>query len=169
MDAITFVRSSVQGLHQVMLEEMKVLTQEHLKWRPQPGANPIGYIFLHFMRTEDGLVNRMQGQPSIWEAEKWQERLNLAVDFDRAIGEQGIDDASQVPLADAMAYAQQVIDGTTAFLDTLDDDKLDVAPDPERPRRTIGVNLRAFVLSHGWWHLGEIKYLKGLQGMPSPV
>ena len=189
MNAAEFVRSSVQALHQSLLEDMKDLSPHHLEWRPQPAANPIGYIFLHYIHTEDAQVHNIQGCPSIWEVEKWQERFGLAAGFglsdsgagvvglyrnppDNTVmlsGEEGIVRAAQIPLAESLAYAQRVIDRTRKFLNTLDDRVLDVVPDPERPRRTIAVTFRAFVLAHGWWHLGEIKYLKGLQGMPGLV
>jgi hypothetical protein len=67
-----------------------------------------------------------------------------------------------------VAYAESVSRNTQEYLKTLDDAKLDFAPDPSRPRRAIGTLLRNFLLAHGWWHLGEIKYIKGLQGMPAP-
>jgi hypothetical protein len=162
MNAAEFIQSSVRGLHEALLADMTNLSQEHLGWSPQPGANPIGYIFLHYMRTEDGQIHRMQGQPSLWDAAGWYQRLGLT----QSLNEGEIDNAARAPLADSLAYAQHVMDGTRRFLATLDDAKLDVAPDPDRPRRTIGLSLRAFILAHGWWHLGEIKYLKGLQGMP---
>jgi len=151
------------------MEDMKDLRQEHLEWRPQTGANPIGQIFLHYMRSEDTLVHRMQGLPSLWDTEKWHEKFSIAfTDRGFPVGEDA-EIAANLPLADSLAYAQRVMESTLEFLETLDESKLDVSPDPNRPRRTIGVNFRAFVLAHGWWHLGEIKYLKGLQGMPAPV
>jgi len=162
MRAVEFIRSSVQGLHDVLLADMKDLSQEHLRWSPQPGANPIGYIFLHYMHTEDGQVQRMQGKPSLWEADQWYQRLGVA----QSLSEGEMAKAARIPLADSLSYAQQVMNDTSHFLESLEDARLDFAPDPDRPRRTIGVNLRAFMLAHGWWHLGEIKYLKGLQGMP---
>ena len=170
MNAVEFIQASVQGLHQTLVEDMRGLTQEHLAWRPQPGANPIGAIFLHYMRTEDAYVQRMRGLPPIWDAEKWDEKSGIALpSFRLSPGDDEADMAARLPLADSLAYAQRVMDSTREFLETLDDSKLDVAPDPNRPRRTIGVVFRAYVLAHGWWHLGEIKYLKGLQGMPAPV
>ena len=162
MRAVEFIRSSVQGLHDALLADMKDLSQEHLRWSPQPGANPIGYIFLHYMLTEDGQVQRMQGKPSLWEADRWYQRLGVA----QSLSEGEMAKAARIPLADSLSYAQQVMNGTWHFLESLEDARLDFAPNPDRPRRTIGVNLRAFMLAHGWWHLGEIKYLKGLQGMP---
>ena len=170
MNAVEFIQNSVPGLHWSLMEDMKDLSQEHLAWRPQPGANPIGHIFLHYIRTEDTYVHRMQGLPSLSDTEKWREKFGIAfTDGGFPIGEEEADIAPSLPLADTLAYAQRVIDNTREFLETLDDSKLDVAPDPNTPRRTIGVNFRAFILAHGWWHLGEIRYLKGLQGMPASV
>ncbi|MBI4336369.1 MAG: DinB family protein [Chloroflexi bacterium] len=170
MKATEFILSSVQGLHQVLLEDMRGLTQEHLAWRPQPGANPIGWTFLHYLRAEDSLVHRIQGRPPIWGAEEWQRAVDAAfLGPGHSAAAAEIDKPARVPLAASLAYAQQVMDHTQQFLTTLDESKLDQVPDPQNPRRTIAVAFRALVLAHGWWHLGEIKYLKGLQGMPSRV
>ena len=81
--------------------------------------------------------------------------------------ESGADKVAALPLSELVAYAERVIQSTADYLTSLDDSSLDHAPDPDRPRRTIGVALRSFILAHGWWHLGEIKYLKGMQGMPA--
>ncbi len=170
MKAVEFIQASVQGLHQTLIEDMKELTQEQLAWRPQPGANPIGAIFLHYIRTEDAFVQRMRGLPPLWDAVKWDEKSGIALpSFRLSPGEEEADMAASLPLAESLVYARQVMDSTRTFMETLDDDKLDVVPDPDKPRRTIAVNFRAFILGHGWWHLGEIKYIKGLQGMPAPV
>jgi hypothetical protein len=79
-----------------------------------------------------------------------------------------IEKAGALPLSQVMAYAEAVHKNTDEYLKTLDDQKLDIVPNPERPNFTIGMMLRNFLIAHGWWHLGEIKYLKGLQGMHSP-
>ena len=72
-----------------------------------------------------------------------------------------------LPLSELTTYAERVIQSTEDYLKSLDDAKLDYAPNPERPRWTIGMMVRNFILAHGWWHLGEIKYIKGMQGMPA--
>ena len=63
-------------------------------------------------------------------------------------------------------YARHVAGSAEEYLKSLDESALDRVPDPGKPKRTIEVILRSFVIAHGWWHIGEIKYLKGLQGMP---
>jgi len=155
-------------MHGALMDDVKDLTAEHLAWKPAPGANPIGFLFWHFIRTEDNIVHGLLGQPSIWEGQKWGEKLGMdAKAQGTGFQEPEVDKAAALPLAEVMAYAELVIKDTADYLNSLDDAKLDFAPNPERPRRTVCMMMRHFVLAHGWWHLGEIKYVKGMQGMPA--
>ena len=167
MTGAEFVQSAVRELHRAMVADMQPLKQEHLEWRPAPDANPIGAIFVHFMRTEDGIVHRLQGQPPLFESEGWVDRLtpggspvesNLTVDDAARV--------AQIPVEQALAYGEQVMASASEYVAGLTDGELDRPTDPNSPRRTVAITLRSFLLAHGWWHLGEIKYLKGLQGMP---
>jgi len=54
------------------------------------------------------------------------------------------------------------------FLKSLDDERLGQPLDPGRPTRSIATMVQSFIVEHGWWHLGEVKYIKGLLGMPAP-
>ena len=168
MNAVEFIKSAVSELHRTMLDDVNVLKQEHLAWKPAPNANPIGFLFWHYIRSEDNFIQALQGKPSIWESEKWYQKLSMdAQTQGTGFQEPEVDKVAALPLSELVAYAERVTSSTADYLDSLDDSKLDHFPDPERPRRTIGVILRSFILAHGWWHLGEIKYLKGLQGMPA--
>ena len=71
MTGIEFVQNGIAELHTAMIDDVKVLTQEHLAWKPAPKANPIGFLFWHCMRTEDNMIQGLQRKPSIWESEKW--------------------------------------------------------------------------------------------------
>ena len=169
MKAVEFVQSAISELHTTMINDVKLLTQEHLAWKPAPKANPIGFLFWHYMRTEDNMLHGLQGEPSIWESEKWGEKLNLdAKAQGTGFQEPEVEKVAALPLSDVMTYSERVIQSTEDYLKSLDDAGLDYTPDPARPQRTIGMMLRNFLLAHGWWHLGEIKYLKGMQGMPAP-
>ncbi len=154
MKAVEFIQASVQGLHQTLIEDMKELTQEQLAWRPQPGANPIGAIFLHYIRTEDAFVQRMRGLPPLWDAEKWDEKSGIALpSFRLSPGEEEADMAASLPLAESLVYARQVMDSTRTFMETLDDDKLDVVPDPDNPggpSRSIS-GLSSWATAGGTW------------------
>ncbi len=109
--------------------------------------------------------------PSRWNGsqyEKWDEKLGMdAKAQGTGFQEPEADKVAALPLSELMIYAEHVSQGTTDYLKSLDDTKLDHASDPDRPRRTISMMLRNFVIAHGWWHLGEIRYLKGMQGMPA--
>ena len=113
------------------------------------------------------MIQGFRSQPSIWESERWYERLGMetkasGVGFDEA----QVDKVSALPLGELMEYAGHVAKSAEDYVKSLRDEDLDHVPDPARPRRTMAVNLRSFLVAHGWWHTGEIKYLKGLQGMP---
>ncbi len=167
MTVSEFIHRSVTDLNSAMFEDVKGLTQAQLAWKPAPKANPIGFIFWHFMRVEDNYIHELQGQPPVWESESWYQKLGMAAkDSGMGFQEPEVDRAAALPLPAVMAYAERVAQVTSDYLKTVDDTRLEYAPNPERPRRTMVVLLRSFVIAHGWWHLGEIKYLKGMQGMP---
>jgi hypothetical protein len=167
MNGAEFVRTIVGEMHGAMMADVKDLTQEHLAWKPAPGANPIAFLFWHTMRSEDNMIQGLQGKPSIWESENWCGRLGMdAKAQGTGFQEPEVEEICVLPLSELMAYAERVTQSTQDYLNTLDDAGLDYAPNPERPRRNVAMMLRNFVIAHGWWHLGEIKYVKGMQGMP---
>ncbi len=168
MNGAEFVRTIIGEMHGAMMADVKNFTPEHLAWKPTPGANPIGFLFWYYVRTEDNIVHGLIGKPPVWQAEKWHEKLGMdAQAQSTGFQEPEVDKVASLPLSEMIAYAEKVFAETTDHLNTLDDAGLDHAPNPERPRRNIGMMLRNFVVAHGWWHLGEIKYLKGMQGMPA--
>ena len=168
MNGAEFVRTIIGEMHGAMVADVKDLTPEHLAWKPAPGANPIGFLFWHYVRTEDNLIHSLMGKPSVWQAEKWHEKLGMDAQAQgTGFQEPDVDRAAALPLSEMMAYAERVFADTTEFLNSLDDAGLDRAPNPERPRGTVSMMLRNFIVAHGWWHLGEMKYVKGMQGMPA--
>jgi hypothetical protein len=169
MKAAELLQTIISEMNMVLLSDVKDLTPEHLAWKPAPGANPIGFIFWHLVRIEDEFVSDLLEKPSIWESEKWDAKLGMDTKaHGMGFQEPEVDKVAALPLAEIMGYAKLVIQTVDDYLKSLDDDKLDVAPNPEKPKRTIAMILRNFILAHGWWHIGEIKYLKGMQGMPAP-
>ena len=168
MNGAEFVQTIIGEMHGAMMADVKDLTQEHLAWKPAPGANPIGFLFWHYVRTEDNMLHGLMGKPPVWQAEKWDEKLGMDAQAQgTGFQEPDVDKVAALPWSEVIAYAEKVFAETTDYLKTLDDEKLDYTPNPERPRATISMMLRNFIVAHGWWHLGEIKYVKGMQGMPA--
>ena len=169
MNGAELMRTMIREMNTVMIADVKELTAEQLAWKPKSGANPVGFLFWHTVRTEDNIVHGLQGKKPIWESEKWNEKLGLDSGAQgTGFQESEADKVAVLPLAEMIAYAESVIHAISDYLDSLDDAKLDMAPNPEQPKRTIGMMLRNFIIAHGWWHIGEIKYIKGMQGMPAP-
>jgi hypothetical protein len=168
MTVLEFIQSAIAELHKAMIDDVKPLNQEHLTWKPAPKANPIGFLFWHFVRTEDMVIQSVQGKPAIWESEKWCDKLGLdAKAQGTGFQEAEVDMAAAMNGVELLAYAERVFQSTDDFIKTLDEAKVGQPINPERPRQTIASMVRNFVIAHGWWHLGEIKYLKGMQGMPA--
>jgi hypothetical protein len=168
MTVLEFIQSAVAELHKAMIDDVKTLTHEHLIWKPAPKANPIGFLFWHFVRTEDMVTQSLQGKPAIWESEKWYDKMGLdAKAQGTGFQEPDVDKVAALNPVELLAYAESVFQSSDNFLKSLDEAKLGQAINPERPRQNIAGMLRSFIIAHGWWHLGEIKYLKGMQGMPA--
>ena len=77
MNIADFVTESVTGLNGTLIDDVKDLTQEQAEWTPAAGANPIGFLFWHCIRAEDNMFQGFRGKPSIWESEKWYEKLGM--------------------------------------------------------------------------------------------
>ncbi len=170
MKTVDFIRESVSGLNETMMADVKDLTPQQLAWKPAAKANPIGFLFWHFMRTQDNYMSGLRRSAALWESEGWQAKASWDIDS-RAQGtgfqEAEVDKTAALPLSLLMGYAARVARVTDEYIGSLDDAKLDEIPDPSRPRRTIAAVLRSFIIAHGWWHAGEIRYLKGMLGMPA--
>ncbi|MBH51833.1 MAG: hypothetical protein CL785_01595 [Chloroflexi bacterium] len=166
MNGAEFVQSAFRELRRAYETDMEGLTKEQLAWNPSEEANAIGAIYWHCMRVIDGQIHRMTGTQNIFERDNWKERVNLD---NAAAGALLSDDTKNVTKhlssEDTYEYGKQVWDELTEYVSGLTDDELDRPVDPDNPRRTVGASLRSFSLGHGWWHLGEIKYIKGLQGI----
>jgi hypothetical protein len=167
MKAIQFIQMTVSGMHQALINDVHGLGKEQLKWKPAAEANPIAFLFWHAARVEDKNVSEWQNKDSVWKENRWYLKLKLdekayGTGFEQA----DVNKITKLPFDQVVEYAEKVFRDTEIYIQSLDEDKLDYAPNSERPNWTVAMMLNSFVIAHGWWHLGEIRYLKGLQGMP---
>jgi hypothetical protein len=166
MNGAEFVQSAFRQLRREYEADLGGLTQEQLAWSPGSDANPIGAIHWHCMRILDGGIHQITGTQNIFERDKWQQRLNLNDDTAGSLlndETKGI--TTQLLSSDTNNYSKQVWDELTDYLASLTDEELDRPIDPANPRRTVAQSLSYFNLQHVCWHLGEIKYIRGLQGI----
>jgi len=172
MSAIDFIRLNLEQLHNHVLEDVSDRTPEQLVWQPNPDASNIAFLIMHMVRMEDGLIHRrFKNAPTIWEAEKWYEKLGM--DPQKGItGYSSSELASlRFSLEDFLPYARKVFATTIEQLKSMKDEDLQTEMTlAHLPQVTdVASFFSLVVVGHLWWHLGEIMYIKGLQGWRYPL
>lgn len=140
------------------------LTKDELLWAPPGVANPIGTTLLHVLTGEDRLIQSvLQGQPSLWEADRWYEQIGVISLPVRGNDWTGVDLASlQAPAL--FAYAQVVDQATATYLHLLNDTDLEEQVEVYGQEQARAEALFSIII-HNTSHAGEIAALKGLQSM----
>lgn len=169
MNAIQFIQSTLFELNRSFIVEVEPLTPEQMLYRPAPEANSISFLLWHFPRIEDSVFHRvriMGGTPTIWESERWFERFGVK-ESDTGAGFTPNQVAEFKPEKELMStYMEAVRLAVQDGLSNMTDDDLDRPLNPDNPRLTVGRQIQSVIIGHGFFHLGEIRFLKGLQGMP---
>ena len=170
MDATQLITTMLEDLQRGFRREVEPLTQEQFVARPTPEANTVAFVLWHVTRTEDNIVHGQvtSGTP-LWVAEGWHDRLGLEPDEGGTGFTAEQVGAFQPRKEDLIAYCERVWEVAPGLLSTLTEEDLDRAPNPDRPHMTLGRSLANFMLGHGFWHLGDIRFIKGLQGMPFSI
>lgn len=141
------------------------LSAEDLRWRPDPGANPVGWLLWHLVRQQDAQLSALSGQEQAWTAEGWSGRLGLpypdsATGFGQSTDEVGafaVDDPGLLS-----GYAAAVHSRTRRLLEGLGaDDYGRVVDERWDPPVTLAVRVCS-VLEDAAKHLGQAEYVKGM-------
>lgn len=166
MTVVAFLEAARQEVHDSILRAVGDRTHEQFLWRPNPEISNIACLLWHVVRIEDLTIQtRFRKAPLIYEAEGWVNRLGL--DPRRPLGltpEQL--DAVTYHLEDFLPYAHKVWDNTSEVLKGMRNEDLEQPVNIEDlPQVTnVGALFHTVLVSHPWRHLGEILYIKQLQG-----
>jgi hypothetical protein len=141
------------------------LGPDALAHRPDPDANPIGWLVWHLIRVQDDHVSEIAGRPQAWVAEGWAGRFGMDPDpADIGYGHSA-EQVAAVPAHDPdllVGYADAVTDRTIECLRELDLDDLDRIIDRRwDPPVSVGVRLVS-VIGDDYQHLGQAHYLRGM-------
>jgi len=143
------------------------LGPDDLDRRPEPDANPIGWLVWHLLRVQDDHVADVADTEQVWTTEGWADRFGLPVeDAATGYGMSGEEvSAVRVPSAELLlGYSEAVHARTARFLRGLSDEDLDRVVDTSwDPPVTLGVRLVS-VLSDDFQHIGQAAYVRGLLG-----
>jgi len=80
MEMKDLIQTGLENVKRTLDRTLDGLTAEELKWHPKPDANSIGLILFHMIRNEDSMIHRLQGNPQIWETEKWYQKFNKTIE-----------------------------------------------------------------------------------------
>ena len=173
MGSIEYFRSATKGMHQSLIDALGDLTDEQLHFRPMDKGNHIAFIIWHCVRTEDTVINFMlQKRTPVWNDEGWDKKFELDP---RAQGTgMTAEQSAEIrisDLAEFKKYMENAFKSTEAYLEGIKDDDLEVVQElAVLGTRSIYEVIGGTVLQHAAGHLGEIWYVKGIQGLKgSPV
>lgn len=165
MEIQRYIGIGFSGLKMAMGHAVDGLTQAEVSWRPASGCNSIGLILFHLARSEDSIMQGMlQKKTSIWESEKWFEKLGLNKEEEGSHYTVDQVNAFKVPeLAKIIEYYDAVRAKTKETLRSMSvealDEKVTFPNFGEMPKAA----LFSFVIGHTNQHIGEISYLRGMQ------
>jgi hypothetical protein len=165
--AQSFLLDGFQRIEEGVGAVLDDLTVDDLRWRPGPGANPVGWLLWHLSRQQDAQLAAIAEQEQVWTAGGWAERFGLPYDR-RAHGYgQSAEDVGLFTVADPTllsGYAVAVHDLTRGVVQGLGADDYDRVVDPSwDPPVTVAVRLYS-VLEDAAKHLGQAEYVAGMLG-----
>lgn len=173
MLAIEFFRTATKTLHGRLADALQGLTAEQLHFRPLGKGNSLAFIIWHYVRTEDLTVSSsLQNRTPLWNAEGWDKKLSMDPNS------QGTGMTSEqagavriADLAEFTKYMRKVFQAGEVYLESASGEELNgVIEHPIIGKTSKGQAFGRLIISHGSAHLGEIWYVKGLQGLKgSPV
>lgn len=138
--------------------------QEVLHWRPDPGANPIGWLLWHLTRVTDDHVAALAGEPQVWTGEGWSERFGLPFDDDAIGYGQSGDEVGRLRVTAELlrGYHRATQQLVARYLEQLDQAELARVVDEDwDPPVTAAVRLVS-VVGDAVDHVGQAEYVLGM-------
>jgi len=163
------LRRSLRSMHELLDKATGDMTAANLNFRPSEGGVSAFFSLWHYVRTEDNIVNWVvQQRPTVWLSGDYHEHFGLP----RNSQGTGMteDEANAVQVTDVAKwreYQQAVWKATDDYLSAMsaaefDSRRVTIKPLPEM---SLWDGLFGVCLTHGYRHVGEIEYVRGVQGL----
>jgi hypothetical protein len=159
----------IDGYQQMSQELEKVLTGltlEDIKKRPSPGANPIGWLCWHTVRSCDRLLGDAVLGEQLWISQGWHKKFNRPPDFnDTGFGYTNaqVDDLNIPDVKTLLDYNRAVIERLLSYLEGVTEEELDrEAPNSQNPGTTRAVHFRLIGVLTNLEHVGQAAYARGI-------
>jgi len=163
------LRSSLTSMHSLLDKAVDGMTAEQFNFRPQEGGVSAFFSLWHYVRTEDNIVNFVtQGKPTVWLDGAYNELFALP----RNSQGTGMTEAEanmvlvyDVPLWHD--YQQKVWAATDSYLASMSPEEFEARRVTIKPLGEMSLwdGIYGVCLSHGYRHVGEIEYVRGVQGL----
>jgi hypothetical protein len=159
------LRDAIGRVVEIVREVLDDLPEEALVWRPDPDANPIGWLVWHLARVQDDHVADLAGTSQVWASGEWAARFGLPADTMEIGYGHRTEEVAAVRPDDTevlLSYLEVVTEQTDRFLEALDADELERIIDRSwDPPVTVAVRLVS-VIGDTLQHAGQAAYVRGL-------
>jgi hypothetical protein len=165
MNSLEILQKGLKQMHGNIVNSVKDLSDTQLHFNPMGKGNSIAFLFWHYVRTEDIVMNMMiRKQKPIWNEKGWDVKLKMDP---KAQGSGMTDEAARAvrieSLSDFLAYTEAVFTESEKYVATLTDADLEKEMDSPLGKRTLFNFISGINVDHGVGHIAEIEYIKGLQ------
>jgi hypothetical protein len=169
MNELAIMRSGLVDMHGLLDRAVAGMTAEQFNFRPSEGGVSAFFSLWHYVRTEDNIVNFVaQGKNTVWLDGAYDQHFGLH----RTAQGTGMTnaEAEAVRLNDVARWAEYqaaVWAATSAYLEALDPAQFELRRVTIRPvgEMSLWDGLWGMCLSHGYRHVGEIEFVRGVQGL----
>jgi hypothetical protein len=165
VEMLKYLAGEIRGMHGLYDRVTVDLTDDQVNAVPAGGHQNIAFCLWHYVRTEDNVIQFViQRKPTVWMEGGWPEKFGMD---SKSQGTGFSDDQARAlrihGFADFRRYMTDVFRRTEEFVAGIDD---------ATAARTITVKplgemsvlqcLSGMCMTHGYRHLGEIEFAKGL-------
>ncbi len=163
------LRSGLRDVHEMLDTVADGMTAAQLNFRPAEGGVSAFFSLWHYVRTEDNIVNFVvQRRNTAWLEGGYDGRFGLP----RTSQGTGMttEEANAIRIADVPGwheYQSKVWAATDEFLAGLSAEEFDGMKVTIKPLGEMSLwnGLFGVCLTHGYRHVGEIEYVRGVQGL----
>lgn len=163
------LRSSLRSMHALLDKAVEGMTAEQFNFRPQEGGVSAFFSLWHYVRTEDNIINFVtQKKPTVWLEGGYDVRFGLP----RTSQGTGmtVDEANAVRIQDVrgwLEYQRRVWEATDSYLAGMSPEEFETRTVTIKPLGEMSLwdGIYGVCLSHGYRHVGEIEYVRGVQGL----
>jgi hypothetical protein len=164
-ELIAYMEREIRGMHGLYERVTVDLDDRQVNHVPAGGHQSLAFCLWHYVRTEDNAIQFvMQRKPTVWIAGGWAEKFGLDA---KSQGTGFTDEQAREfrihGVADFRTYMLDVFRHTEEYVKQLS---------PQESERTIVVKplgemsimtaISGLCMTHGYRHLGEIEFAKGL-------